>query len=61
MTTTPAALARLDEAVVYALGESKWPVIDQLEDDLPLNDQPAQALKQIPKLTIFNDHRGEKI
>lgn len=61
VTTTPAALARLDEAVAYALGEAKWPVIDQLEDDLPLDDQPAQALKQIPKLTIFNDRKGEEL
>lgn len=60
ITTTPAALARLDEAVAYALGQPKWPVLDQLETDLPLSDQPAQVLKRIPKLTIFNDHKGEE-
>lgn len=55
ITTTAAALARLDEAVVYAAGTGKWPVLDRLETDLPLADQPAQALKTVPKLTIFTD------
>ncbi len=55
VTTTAAALARLDEAVVYAAGAAKWPVLDHLETELPLADQPAQALKAIPKLTIFTD------
>lgn len=55
VTTTPAALARLHEAVVYATGEAKWPVLDRLETGLPLAEQPAQALKTVPKLTIFTD------
>ena len=53
-------IARLDEAVVYAVGEAKWPVLDQLETtDLPLAEQPAQILKRIPVVSIFNDHKGE--
>jgi 6-phosphogluconolactonase/glucosamine-6-phosphate isomerase/deaminase len=59
ITMTPPAIAKLDEAIVYAIGESKWPVLNQLESDMPLNEQPAQALKQVPRLTIFNDHLGE--
>lgn len=59
ITTTPAALVKLDEAVAYAAGEAKWPIIDQLDTDLPIDKQPAQILKKIPKLTIFNDHKGE--
>lgn len=55
ITTTPLALSKLSEAVVYALGEPKWPVLDRLEADLPVADQPAQALKAITKLTIFTD------
>lgn len=55
ITITPTALARLDEAVVYANGSSKWPVLDQLETNLPPAAQPAQLLKVIPKLTIFTD------
>ena len=55
ITTTPHALSHLSEAVVYAAGQDKWPVLDRLETDLPLAEQPAQALKAVPKLTIFTD------
>lgn len=64
ITMTPRAIARLDEVVVYAMGEAKWPLFDELETDLPLEKQPAQALKQVAHVTIFNDHKdttgGEK-
>jgi 6-phosphogluconolactonase/glucosamine-6-phosphate isomerase/deaminase len=56
ITMTPPAIAKLDEAVVYAVGEAKWPIFEQLGTDLPLEQQPAQSLKQVPKTTIFNDH-----
>lgn len=59
VTTTPAALACLDEAVIYATGPAKWSVLDRLETDAPVADQPAQALKSVSKLTIFTD-RPEK-
>jgi 6-phosphogluconolactonase/glucosamine-6-phosphate isomerase/deaminase len=55
ITTTAAALAKLDEAIVYAVGPAKWPVLDQLETSLPAAVQPAQVLKSLPKLTIFTD------
>ena len=55
ITTTPRALSYLDEAVVYAVGRSKWPVLDRLETDMPFAEQPAQALKAATKLTIFTD------
>jgi 6-phosphogluconolactonase/glucosamine-6-phosphate isomerase/deaminase len=55
ITTTPAALASLNEAVVYAAGAAKWPVLDRLETNLPVAEQPAQALKAVTKLTIFTD------
>lgn len=55
ITTTPFALSKLSEAVVYAVGEPKWPVLDRLETDLRIADQPAQALKAVTKLTIFTD------
>jgi 6-phosphogluconolactonase/glucosamine-6-phosphate isomerase/deaminase len=61
ITITTPAVARLDEAVVYATGEAKWPVLDQLQQERPLAEQPAQALKQVPKLTIFNDHIGDAV
>lgn len=59
ITITPTTIARLDEAVVYAVGQQKWPVLDTLEEELSVNDQPAQCLKQVSVLSIFNDHKGE--
>jgi 6-phosphogluconolactonase/glucosamine-6-phosphate isomerase/deaminase len=59
ITMTPPAIAQLNEAVVYAIGEEKWPVLDQLEGEVPPIDQPAQFLKQVPNVIIYNDHRGE--
>jgi hypothetical protein len=57
---TAPAITRLDEAVVYAIGENKWPVLAQLaQSDLPLTDQPAQVLKRVRIVTIFNDHTGD--
>ncbi len=55
VTTTAEALRHLQEAVVYAAGEAKWPVLDRLETALSPADQPAQFLKSIPRLTIFTD------
>ena len=58
ITTTPPALRQLDEAVVFASGDAKWPVLKQLaEEDLALTEQPAQILKSIPKVTIFTDYQ----
>lgn len=57
ITMTPPAIAKLTEAVVYAVGEAKWPVFDHLPEAIALHDQPAQALKSVSQLTIFNDHK----
>lgn len=59
ITTTPVALDKLSEAVVYAVGEAKWPQLDRLETDLPLAEQPAQALKKLAKTTIFTDRPSQ--
>ncbi len=59
ITITPKAIKRLNEVVVYGVGEPKWPIFDQLETEQPLDKQPAQALKTVAKLTIFNDYKGE--
>ncbi len=59
ITMTPTAIRKLDEAVVYTVGQEKWPVIDAFDGDVPLATQSAQALKQVPKLTICNDRKGD--
>ncbi len=62
ITVTPLAIARLDEAVTYAVGKPKWPVLEQLEKtSQEFTKQPAQALKTVPGLTIFNDAIGEDV
>ncbi len=58
ITTTALTISKLDEAVVYMAGEAKWPILDQLDEFVPIMQQPAQALKVIPKVTIFNDYKG---
>ncbi|MBI2592462.1 6-phosphogluconolactonase [Candidatus Saccharibacteria bacterium] len=61
LTLTPRAIARLDEVVSYALGEAKWPMLDRLAKHLPVSVLPAQCLKAVGKLTIYNDRRGDPV
>ena len=61
ITITPLMIAKIDEAFVYALGPAKAEQLDRLALELPLDKQPAQALKTVPKLVIFNDSRGVKL
>jgi 6-phosphogluconolactonase/glucosamine-6-phosphate isomerase/deaminase len=61
ITMTPNAITKLDEAVIYAVGQTKWPVIDAFDDDSALDAQPAQILKHVPVLTICNDRKGERV
>lgn len=56
ITTTPAFLRRLDEAVIYAIGEDKWPVISQLET----TDLPVAVLRGAQNLTVYSDYKGEQ-
>ncbi|MDE2030945.1 MAG: 6-phosphogluconolactonase [Patescibacteria group bacterium] len=58
ITITPKTISMLDEAIISAVGESKWKVIKDLEHSIPVNDMPAQILKQIPLLTIFTDFKN---
>lgn len=60
LTLTPKAIGLLDEVVVYAAGDDKRPQMELLAKTLPIEKQPAQALKQVSKLTVFNDQIGEK-
>lgn len=61
LTITPKAIARLDETVSYALGEAKWPMLKRLTKTLPIQEQPAQCLKAVAKVTIYNDYKGEEV
>ena len=60
ITITPKAIGKLDEAVVWAHGKDKWPVLKNLEEKkILLSKQPAQILKKVPLLTIFSDYKNE--
>lgn len=61
VTITEAAIAKLDEAVVYAVGEAKWPQLKRLTDTIDIASQPAQVLKRVPRLTIFTDMKEGKV
>lgn len=61
ITITPKAFPRLDEAIASVFGVSKKQALDKLEEDLSLQQQPAQALKQVSNLTIYNDYKGETL
>ena len=57
ISMTLSQIAKLDEAIVYAVGEAKQEALDNLVQDLPLDVQPAQILKQVPNVIIFNDYK----
>lgn len=56
ITITPKTIAMLDEAIVYAMSEMKWPEIEKLNENLSIEEQPAQSLKKVPLLTIFTSN-----
>ncbi|MFZ1019602.1 MAG: 6-phosphogluconolactonase [Minisyncoccia bacterium] len=58
ITITPKTIEKLDEAIIWAQGENKWPIIKNLEEEnIPVQKQPAQILKKVPLLTIFTDYK----
>lgn len=62
ITMTFPALRRIDAAYVFAFGETKRKALEQLQDaSLPLVQQPAQLLKELPEVYIYNDQIGESI
>jgi len=61
ISMTAASIERLDEVVAYVMGDNKHNQLDRLTQDVPISEQSAQALKQAPKLTVFNDYKGETI
>lgn len=60
LTMTGNAIAALDEAIVFAMGEAKKEALENLTKDMPAAVQPAQYLKAVPLVTIYNDQVGEE-
>jgi 6-phosphogluconolactonase/glucosamine-6-phosphate isomerase/deaminase len=64
ITMTFPAIELLDEAVVYSRGEAKLIPLKSLQRDFavkPVREQPLQVLRQLKKVTVFNDQIGEKV
>lgn len=60
VTLTPKALLQLTAAYLVVFGEQKLQPLENLQtQDLPLDQQPAQLLKQIPDAYVLNDQIGE--
>lgn len=60
ITPTVKFLKKLDETVMYVAGQEKWPQLDTLENELDPVVQAAQLLKNLKKVTIYNDYKGEE-
>jgi 6-phosphogluconolactonase/glucosamine-6-phosphate isomerase/deaminase len=60
VTITPAAIIKLNEAIVWAQGVDKWPALAQLDQLVSLAEEPAQILKKLERLTIFTDYQVVK-
>jgi len=60
ITITPVFIEHINEAVIQAFGEDKSPVIRELlTQDIPVDQQPAQVLKRLPKTTVYSDYKEE--
>lgn len=56
ITTTLPMLRRLDAIYLFAYGDNKRQQLLDLRDKaLPINDQPAQMLKEMSDATVYND------
>lgn len=62
MTLTFEALKRITDTYLLAYGESKKPqLVDLLTKDLPVAQQPAQFLKTLPNVYLYNDQVSEGV
>lgn len=62
ITLSLKSLESLDKVVVYMAGKQKQDVITQIiEQNLPFEKQPAQALKKSKRLIVYNDYMGREL
>ena len=60
VTLTFEALRHLNVAYALVFGEAKKQALEQLQnEELPLDDEPSQILKELPEAYIYNDQVGE--
>jgi 6-phosphogluconolactonase/glucosamine-6-phosphate isomerase/deaminase len=59
ITLTPAAITQITVAYLFAFGREKLEALNNLANqDLSLDEQPAQILKQITESYVYNDQIG---
>lgn len=58
LTLTPVAIAKIDEIVAYAVGNEKHKALDDIDRNISNDDLPANFLKSVRKLTVYNDYKG---
>jgi 6-phosphogluconolactonase/glucosamine-6-phosphate isomerase/deaminase len=61
ITLTGRGLSVLDKAVVYAAGAAKQSALTDLPKNIEPVKQPAQLLKRIPDVDVYNDVIGENV
>lgn len=54
VTVTPSFIHRIDEAILYAVGDAKWPVLAELAT----TNLPVASLRGTDSLTVFSDYRS---
>jgi len=55
ITTTPRFLRNVTHAVLYAVGEKKWPALERINDDGSASELPVRIVRSCENLTIFSD------
>ncbi len=61
-TLTPFALSHVQQAFVGAYGVEKLQPLTTLQNKMvPVTEQPAQILRHIPEVSIFNDQLGDSL
>jgi len=59
ITLTFTALRQIDTAYLFAFGAEKLPAVTNLAmHELPLEEQPAQILRELSDVYVYNDQLG---
>jgi 6-phosphogluconolactonase len=62
LTLTFPALRMLTGVYTFAFGDGKNEALTILQEQtLPVTEQPAQFLKELPDSYLYNDQKGEKV
>lgn len=58
LTITPTFFEHINIAFLVAYGDNKRAKLEELKTDITVGDQPAQALKDVSELIVYNDQVG---